>query len=164
MKKVIINLTKQEFEQTLIELGLPKFRASQVFNWIYKFGRKSFQEMTNIGSKLQEQLNENFYIYRPEIANVLKSSDGTVKFLLRLEDNNTIETVFIPTESRNTICVSSQVGCRVGCRFCNTGYNGFVRNLTAEEITGQVMAVKDHLNLWNSKEERLSNVVFMGMG
>ena len=89
------------------------------------------------------QSNKNYYIYRPTIVKTSKSIDGTIKFLLELKDYNTIETVFIPATNRNTICISSQVGCAVGCKFCNTGYNGFKRNLTTEEIVSQVLIVKD---------------------
>lgn len=164
MKKGLLNLSKEEFEATLAEMQILKFRANQIYSWIYKFGKNSFTEMTNIGAMLRQTLNEKFYIYRPEITEVLKSSDRTIKFLLKLEDFNTIETVFIPTEKRYTICVSSQVGCAVNCHFCNTGYNGFVRNLTTEEIIGQYMIVRDYLELWPPKESKISNIVFMGMG
>lgn len=162
MKRGILNLSKAEFENILTEMNIPKFRADQIYSWIYKFGKTSFSDMTNIAKLLQQKLDEKFYIYRPKMAKILQSSDGTVKFLFKLHDSNTIETVFIPTEKRSTICVSSQIGCTVGCRFCNTGYNGFIRNLSAEEIIGQYMSVRDYLNLWG--KNRLSNIVFMGMG
>jgi 23S rRNA (adenine2503-C2)-methyltransferase len=119
--------------------------------------------MQNIGKSLQCILDERFYIYRPKIINVAKSLDGTLKFLLELTDGNTIETVFIPEEKRTTVCVSSQVGCPLGCKFCNTGAGGFVRNLSAEEIVSQFLVVKDYLGTWSS-DERISNIVFMGMG
>lgn len=164
VKQGILNLTIEELRDILVSLNLPKFRAQQLFIWLYRFGKKSFFEMPNIGKKLQSKLDEVFYIYRPEIAKVSKSNDGTIKFLLRLNDANTIETVFIPEAKRNTICISSQVGCSVGCKFCNTGYNGFLRNLSTEEILAQFLIVKDYLNLWDPEAERLSNIVFMGMG
>ncbi len=164
VKKGILNTTKEDFEVFLSDNAIPKYRATQVFQWIYKMGRKSFFDMPNIGKTLQNILDDNFYIYRPEIVSVLKSSDQTVKFLLKLADENTIETVFIPTSTRNTICVSSQVGCSVGCKFCNTGYNGFIRNLTTEEIIGQYITIKDYFNFWDAYNGRISNIVFMGMG
>ena len=164
MKYGILNYSISDLEKSLINLGLPKFRAKQILVWLYRFGKNSFFEMTNIGKELQTKLDEMFYIYRPEITKVSKSKDGTIKFLLRLNDSNTIETVFIPETKRNTICVSSQVGCTVGCKFCNTGYNGFLRNLSTEEIISQFLIVKDYLNLWDPESERLSNIVFMGMG
>lgn len=164
MKQGILNYTKEELEKTLVDLKLAKFRATQILIWLYRFGKTSFLDMTNIGKDLQQVLDEKFYIYRPKIAKVSKSKDGTIKFLLELYDSNKIETVFIPEEKRNTICVSCQVGCSVGCKFCNTGYNGFLRNLSAEEIISQFLTVKDYLNLWDSNSERLTNIVFMGMG
>ena len=164
MKHGILNYTKSELQKILEENSIPKFRAEQIFVWLYRFGKTSFFEMTNIGKNLQEKLDEMFYIYRPNIAKVSKSTDGTIKFLLELFDKNTIEAVYIPDTKRNTICVSSQVGCAVGCKFCNTGYNGFLRNLSVEEITSQFLIVKDYLKLWESEDERLSNIVFMGMG
>ncbi len=163
MKLGILNYTKPELIEILKEHGIPKFRADQIFVWLYRFGKLSFSEMSNIGKSLQDKLDALFYIYRPKIVATAKSRDGTIKFLLQLEDLRTIECVYIPEEKRNTICVSSQVGCAVGCKFCNTGYNGFIRNLRTEEIVAQFLAVKDYLGLWNS-DERLSNIVYMGMG
>jgi 23S rRNA (adenine2503-C2)-methyltransferase len=163
VKNGILNYSKEELSETLKSIGGKKFRAEQILVWLYRFGTTSFFDMTNIGKSLQKQLDEMFYIYRPSISKVLESKDGTIKFSLELQDGNTIESVFIPEEKRNTICVSSQVGCSVGCRFCNTGYHGFIRNLSTEEIISQFLIVKDYLKLWNG-EDRLSNVVFMGMG
>ncbi|MDR3224005.1 MAG: 23S rRNA (adenine(2503)-C(2))-methyltransferase RlmN [Holosporales bacterium] len=163
MKRGILNHSKEELEKILAEYGIEKFRAKQLLVWIYRFGKACFSEMTNIGKELQKQLGEVFYIYRPKIIQTVKSTDGTIKFLLGLSDGCTIECVFIPEEKRNTICVSSQIGCSVGCKFCNTGYHGFIRNLSTEEIISQLLVIKDYLNLWNT-EDRLSNVVFMGMG
>ncbi len=164
MKIGILNLTLDKLRNILKELSIPAFRANQIFLWLYRFGKISFFDMTNLGKSLQTKLDEMFYIYRPEVAKISKSKDGTMKFLFELKDGNKIESVFIPKEKRNTICISSQVGCLVGCKFCNTGYNGFIRNLTMEEIITQFFAVKDQLNLWNNKDDRLSNIVFMGMG
>ncbi|MDR0744719.1 MAG: 23S rRNA (adenine(2503)-C(2))-methyltransferase RlmN [Holosporales bacterium] len=173
MKKGILNYTKNELKELLNNIDIPKFRADQIFIWIYRYGKCSFSHMTNLSKTLQDQLDKEFYIYRPRISNVLESADGTLKFLLELEDKNAIETVFIPEIrpqlnnskkwNRATVCVSSQVGCSVGCKFCNTGYNGFIRNLSVEEIISQFLIVKDYLKLWDS-EDRLSNIVFMGMG
>ena len=164
MKQSILNCTIEELEEVFLGIGIPKYRAKQVFEWVYRFGKTSFFEMTNIGKELQAQLDQSFYIFRSKIAKVSKSVDGTIKFLLQLNDLNKIETVFIPELKRNTICISSQVGCAVGCKFCNTGYNGFIRNLTTEEIVAQFLVIKDYLNLWQEGTERLSNIVFMGMG
>lgn len=164
MKIGILNLTLDKLKKILNENSIPAFRANQIFLWLYRFGKTSFFDMTNLGKNLQSKLDGMFYIYRPKIAKISKSKDGTTKFLFELSDRNKIESVFIPEEKRNTICISSQVGCLVGCKFCNTGYNGFIRNLTTEEIITQFFAVKDQLNLWNNTDDRLSNIVFMGMG
>lgn len=160
----ILNFTIDELEKIFENNGLHKYRAKQIFVWLYRFGARAFDGMTNISQNMRNELARMFYIYRPTVANVRHSSDGTMKFLFQLADLNTIETVFIPEMKRNTICISTQVGCTVGCKFCNTGYNGFVRNLTAEEIISQFLAVKDYLKLWDSEKERLSNIVYMGMG
>ncbi|MDR2666547.1 MAG: 23S rRNA (adenine(2503)-C(2))-methyltransferase RlmN [Holosporales bacterium] len=159
----VLNCSKLELQKILIENGFPKFKADQIFIWLYRFGKTSFFDMSNIGKNDQNTLEKLFYIYRPRIVDTKHSADGTIKFLLELSDQNTIETVFIPDTKRNTICISSQVGCCVGCKFCNTGKAGFVRNLYTEEIVSQFLIVKDYLNLWQS-DERLSNIVFMGMG
>ena len=160
---MIINYSKTELENQFSELNLTKYRVKQVMNWIYEHGVSSFDLMTNISLKDRELLKTKYYIYRPELANVQKSVDGSIKFLLKLQDGKTIETVYIPEANRKTVCVSSQVGCAVGCKFCNTGYNGFQRNLTTEEIVTQVLFIKDYLKLWNSNQ-KITNVVFMGMG
>jgi 23S rRNA (adenine2503-C2)-methyltransferase len=158
----ILNFTKEELREILLEHGFQKFRLEQVFMWIHRFGKRSFYEMTNLSKKVQDELNEIFYIFRPVVSNIQKSSDGTVKFLLELEDGKTIESVFIPDQRRNTLCVSSQVGCSLGCKFCHTGHCGSQRNLTTEEIISQVIEAKDCLQLWAGK--KLTNIVFMGMG
>lgn len=180
MKIGILNLSRQELTAAFVENDIAKFRANQVYDWLYKFGKRSFKEMPNIGAALQNKLTEVFYIYRPTIKEAKEAKDGTIKFLLELADQNRIETVFIPEAAvfvpektakisnkrhwkRATICISSQVGCAVGCLFCNTGYAGFIRNLSVEEITTQLFAIKDYLNLWQN-EDRISNIVFMGMG
>lgn len=160
----ILNYSKEQLIQMFNSINLPKFRVTQVLDWIYNNGCKSFSNMTNISKELQELLNKNYYIYRPTIIKTDKSIDGTIKFLLKLHNNNTIETVFIPENNRNTICISSQVGCAVGCKFCNTGYNGFKRNLTVEEIVSQVLIVKDYVNSWEIKDKIITNIVVMGMG
>lgn len=160
----ILNHSKEQLIQIFNSINLPKFRVTQVLDWIYNNGCKSFSNMTNISKELQELLNKNYYIYRPTIIKTDKSVDGTIKFLLKLQDNNTIETVFIPEANRNTICISSQVGCAVGCKFCNTGYNGFKRNLTVEEIVSQVLIVKDYVNSWEKNDKFITNIVVMGMG
>ena len=160
----ILTYSKEHLIQLFDSINLQKFRVDQVLEWIYNKGCTSFYTMNNIGKVLQDLLSKRYYIYRPIIVKTSKSVDGTIKFLLRLVDNNTIETVFMPETSRNTICISSQAGCAIGCKFCNTGYNGFKRNLTVEEIVSQVLIVKDYLNSWQIKENVITNIVVMGMG
>ncbi|MDR1458290.1 MAG: 23S rRNA (adenine(2503)-C(2))-methyltransferase RlmN [Puniceicoccales bacterium] len=174
MKYGILNFSKPSLIKFLSEYNIPKFRADQLFIWLYRFGAQSFFAMSNIGKDLQKTLDDLFYIYRPKIIQAQKSQDGTIKLLLDLSNceelpkESRIETVFIPDIKRNTICLSSQIGCSVGCKFCNTGSHGFKRNLSTEEIIGQFMIVKDYVGLWNrlpsNDEDRLSNIVFMGMG
>ena len=164
MKFGILNYTKPQLEKIFSENNIQHFRVSQVLQWLYRYGKKDFSEMTNLSAELKGKLSKMFYICRPKIVQSLTSSDGTIKFLLEMSDGAKVETVFIPEQKRATLCVSSQVGCAVGCKFCNTGYNGFVRNLTTEEIVSQFLVVKDFLNLWKTDSKRLSNVVFMGMG
>jgi 23S rRNA (adenine2503-C2)-methyltransferase len=156
MKIAILGLSLGDLEAFLEKHKIPKFRAGQIMMWLHKFNTKSFKEMHNIGHDLQRFLEERFYIRNFENIKIFKSLDGTIKFLL----NDSVETVFIPTTKRNTVCVSSQVGCSVGCKFCYTGYNGFKRNLTPSEIVEQLVIVEEYIG----QESRLSNVVFMGMG
>lgn len=162
--KGILSFTLKQLTAQFVELGLAKFRVNQVLDWIYSKGVTSFTQMTNLNFQMQHLLNDNYYIYRPKISKINTSVDGTKKFLLLLNDGMTVETVFIPEDHRNTVCVSTQVGCAVGCKFCNTGYNGFKRNLRAEEIVSQVLIIKDYLNSWAVPSNKISNIVLMGMG
>ncbi|MDR1333088.1 MAG: 23S rRNA (adenine(2503)-C(2))-methyltransferase RlmN [Holosporales bacterium] len=144
-KDGILNYSADELEAKFAEEGIPKFRASQVLVWLYRFGKTSFYDMTNIGTDLQKRLDEMFYIYRPQIIATAESADGTVKFLLEMSDRAMIECVYIPDIKRNTVCVSSQVGCAVGCKFCKTGDAGFTRDLLTEEIVSQLLVVRDYI-------------------
>ncbi|MDR1233954.1 MAG: 23S rRNA (adenine(2503)-C(2))-methyltransferase RlmN [Holosporales bacterium] len=166
-RESILNLSEEDLISFLVDKGIPKYRGRQIFTWIYRFGKTSFVDMTNIDKALRRKLDDWFYIHRLRIIGINKSKDGTIKFLLKLHDDNTIETVYIPEIRRNTICVSSQVGCAVGCKFCNTGHHGFIRNLMTEEIIAQYLIVRDYLNTNPTQSEesrRVSNIVFMGMG
>jgi 23S rRNA (adenine2503-C2)-methyltransferase len=150
---------------TLSEMHEKAFRAKQIWNWIYHKGCKDFMEMTDLPISIREHLAQSLRIPRLHKKKELMSRDGTVKWLLELDDKNEIETVFIPETNRGTACVSSQVGCTLTCKFCHTGTQRLVRNLTADEIVSQVMMVKDSLNDWpSSNEKKLTNIVFMGMG
>ena len=183
MRPSLAGLTRDQLMEMLARVGVPekqrKMRANQLFHWIYHKGVTSFSAMTNIARELREKLDEAFQIARPEIVTEQKSSDGTMKWLLRLAPDargqrHEIETVYIPEEDRGTLCISSQVGCTLTCTFCHTGTQTLVRNLTAEEIVGQIMLARDRIKDWPddlaanpappSSGRYITNVVLMGMG
>lgn len=174
-KPSLIGKSRKQLVTTLRDAGLPekecRMRASQIYNWLNVRGATTFDEMTNISKAVRATLAENFSITRLEIVSEQISSDGTRKWLLRLADGNEVETVFIPEPGRGTLCVSSQVGCTLTCTFCHTGTQRLVRNLTPDEITGQVMIARDSLGEWpkpntpsSAYQRTLTNVVMMGMG
>lgn len=144
----------------LVEIGEKPFRAQQILQWMHQRGLDDFEAMSNLSKPLRARLAAMAEIRAPQIAFEQKSSDGTCKWLLQLEDGNRIETVFIPEEGRGTLCVSSQVGCALECSFCSTARQGFNRNLSAAEIIGQVWTAQRRLG----ESARLTNVVLMGMG
>lgn len=168
--KSLIGLTREEVAEKLKEIGVPekqcKMRAQQIWHWMYFRGAKSFDEMSNISKDLRAKLIENFDVGRPEIVENLISKDGTRKWLMKFPDGQEVETVFIPEEDRGTLCVSSQVGCTLTCKFCHTGTQRLVRNLTATEIIMQLLVARDHLEEWPSPSEGrlVSTIVLMGMG
>lgn len=159
MEKINLkDLTYEELLSAIQELGEPKFRAEQIFKWLYK-GAVSFDDMKNIPKTLKEKLMTDYCISKAEIAERLISNiDGTRKYLLRLSDGNYIETVLMKYKHGYTICVSSQVGCAMGCAFCASTRNGKIRNLSAGEIIDQIITVQDDIG------ERISNIVMMGIG
>ena len=165
-KTNLLGLTKAEIKSLLNKINLPNFRASQIWNWIYRSGTIDFNEMTNISKGLRSLLSQNFNIWRPKISSTHQSQDGTIKWLLKLDDGNEVETVWIPDEERGTLCISSQVGCTLTCKFCHTGTQRLVRNLSSSEIVGQVMLAMDQLKDWPSASENrlLTSIVLMGMG
>ena len=165
-KTNLLGLTKAEIKSLLNKINLPNFRASQIWNWIYRSGTIDFNEMTNISKDLRSILLQNFNIWRPKISSTHQSQDGTIKWLLKLDDGNEVETVWIPDEERGTLCISSQVGCTLTCKFCHTGTQRLVRNLSSSEIVGQVMLAMDQLKDWPSASENrlLTSIVLMGMG
>ena len=165
-KRNLVGLARAELAAELAEFGAEPFRARQLWHWIYHRGVTDFAAMTNLAKGFRELLTERFVLGRPEVATAQESRDGTRKWLLRFADGQEVETVHIPEEDRGTLCVSSQVGCTLTCRFCHTGTQRLVRNLGAEEIIGQVMLARDALGEWPSpKEDRqLTNIVLMGMG
>ena len=149
------------FDELKAELdgwGEPAFRAKQVFEWVYQKGAGSFADMTDLPKSLRRRLEDTFRLGVLELAEQLRSEDGTEKFLFRLADGRLIETVLIPSGGRRTLCLSTQVGCKFACVFCASGAGGFERNLLPSEMLGQVLFLRDRL------EVRLTNFVFMGMG
>ncbi len=155
-------LTLKDLESSIGSLGREKFRARQLYTWIYAKSVFDFHEMTNIPKSLRKIFGDMFSTKLLEIKEVLQSSDGSRKFVFALGDGNIIESILMPEKERNTLCISSQIGCRMGCKFCVTGKIGFKRNLTAAEIVNQVVTVKEYLR--GAVEERITNIVFMGMG
>ncbi len=171
MSKIcILDYTKEELSSII----KPSFRAKQIYEWIYKKYVDSFQEMKNLPKDLIEELNDKYHLEPLKIATIEESRDGSKKYLFELNDGKTVESVLLPMKkekydedgkllslTRYTICISSQVGCKIGCSFCLTGKSGFLRNLTAGEITSQVLMIKKDNNI---AENRRVNIVFMGMG
>ena len=164
-KMNLLGLTRQDMEAFFAEMGEKAFRASQVMKWIYQFGVDDFDVMTNLSKALRERLKEVAEIRLPEVVQDMPSSDGTRKWLLKVDEVNHIEMVYIPEAERSTLCVSSQVGCTLACSFCSTARQGFNRNLSAAEIVGQVALATRIIGLPENKGERVvTNVVMMGMG
>jgi len=165
-KRNLIGLDLMELKEALATQGFEPFRAKQIWSWLYFHGARDFSKMTTLSKPAREKLAEHFVIARPTISQDQKSADGTRKWLLRMEDGQEIETVHIPEQDRGALCVSSQVGCTLTCRFCHTGTQRLVRNLEASEIVAQVMVARDALGEWPStrNERMLSNIVMMGMG
>ncbi len=165
-RRNLIGLDYAELTGALTALGLEKFRAKQVWSWIYCHGVSDFALMTTLAKPVRDTLAAHFTVARPGVSREQISGDGTRKWLLRMPDGQEIECVHIPEEDRGALCVSSQVGCTLTCRFCHTGTQRLVRNLEASEIVMQVMLARDRLGEWPStKDERmLSNIVMMGMG
>lgn len=167
MEKVeLIGLSRAELEEHLKQLGEPAFRAKQIWQWVYFYGKTDFAEMTNLAKPLRQKLAEYFNLYRPKIITEQLSSDHTHKWLLEFADGQRIETVYIPETDRGAVCVSTQIGCAMGCRFCHTGSQKLTRNLSAGEIVSQFMLARDVYKEWNLEGQGrlLSNIVFMGMG
>ncbi|PHS73386.1 MAG: 23S rRNA (adenine(2503)-C(2))-methyltransferase RlmN [Cycloclasticus sp.] len=159
-KQNLLNFDRKGLEAFFAELGEKPFRATQVLKWVHQMGVSDFELMTNLSKTLRERLAEVAEVRLPEIVFEQKSEDGTYKWVLELDGQNRIETVFIPEEGRGTLCVSSQVGCALECTFCSTGQQGFNRNLSTAEIIGQVWVAARALE----GKARLTNVVMMGMG
>jgi len=170
----LVGLTRDAMRDVLIAHGTPekqaKMRVGQIWQWIYQWGVRDFEAMTNLSKAYRLALAEQFVIKIPEVVSKQTSTDGTRKWLVRIAGGHEVEVVYIPEESRGTLCISSQVGCTLTCSFCHTGTQKLVRNLTAAEIVGQVMMARDDLNEWpvpgapKDETRLLSNIVLMGMG
>ncbi len=154
----IKNLSRDALAQQLQEMGEPAYRGKQIYTWLFAKGVASWENMTNLSLSLREKMQARFALHALHVEDAVRSVDGTEKFLFRLSDNNFIETVYIPTHKRKTVCVSSQVGCRFRCVFCASGANGFTRNLSVAEIVEQVLFVRD------VQQYAIDNIVFMGIG
>ncbi|MFT6911412.1 MAG: 23S rRNA (adenine2503-C2)-methyltransferase [Paracoccaceae bacterium] len=170
----LVGQTRTQLRDTLIAAGTPerqaKMRVGQIWQWIYQWGVRDFELMTNLAKPYRTLLAENFVIEIPEVVTKQVSDDGTRKYLVRIAGGHEVEVVYIPEESRGTLCISSQVGCTLTCSFCHTGTQKLVRNLTSAEIVGQIMLARDDLGEWplpgapKNETRLLSNVVLMGMG
>ncbi|AGI66166.1 ribosomal RNA large subunit methyltransferase N [Octadecabacter antarcticus 307] len=172
----IVGLTRDQLRDALIGVGVTekqaKMRVNQVWQWLYHWGVRDFEVMTNLSKDFRTTLAEHFKIELPEVVTKDVSTDGTRKYLVRIAGGHEVEVVYIPEKDRGTLCISSQVGCTLTCSFCHTGTQKLVRNLTAGEIIGQVMLARDDLNEWpepgqgtgENGPRLLSNIVLMGMG
>src|SRR6478609_9120467 len=178
-RETLIGESREGLAARLEQLGVPerqsRMRVGQLWNWLYVQGATDFARMTNIAKEFRAELDSSFTLARPEIVAEQVSSDGTRKWLLRLNDGKEVETVYIPEEDRGTLCISSQVGCTLTCSFCHTGTQRLVRNLNPSAIVGQIMVARDRLGDWPGAvaedprgipdtERKITNVVLMGMG
>ncbi|MFO7603018.1 MAG: 23S rRNA (adenine(2503)-C(2))-methyltransferase RlmN [Gammaproteobacteria bacterium] len=163
-KTNLLNLDQAGLKDLFGAMGEKPFRATQVMQWVYQSSVDDFAQMTNLGKALRERLAAECVVAAPEIGETQASSDGTIKWLMRLADGNGIETVYIPEEDRATLCISSQVGCTLNCTFCSTAQQGFNRNLTTAEIIGQVWRANQALGCIPRETRKITNVVLMGMG
>lgn len=174
MRESLFGVDKTALDTALHRANVPdkqiKMRRQQIWSWLYAHGAVDFDAMHNVAKAVRAGLAQNFSLARLDVAQAQNSDDGTRKWLFRLHDGHEIETVYIPEADRGTLCVSSQVGCTLACRFCHTGTQKLVRNLTAAEIIGQLVAARDALEDWptgntsSSGARKITNIVLMGMG
>ena len=162
----LLGMSFDEVEALVTSHGLPRFRARQLWRRVWRHGQTDFGDMTELGKEARTKLAAVCQADRPMITNRQISKDGTIKWLIRCDDGQEAEMVYIPEEDRGTLCISSQIGCTLTCSFCHTGTQRLVRNLTPAEITGQVLLAMDELGDWpaGKEERRLTNIVLMGMG
>lgn len=155
-KRRLLGMTLEELKQVVAEVGLPGYAAKQLADWLYKKKVTSIPAMTNIAAAKRAVLEERYEVGAMPAADAMKSIDGTIKYLFSAGPGNFVESVYIPTDDRATLCVSSQVGCKMNCLFCMTGKQGFTKNLSANEILNQIQSLPE--------TDKLTNIVFMGMG
>jgi len=160
-KQNLLGLPQDKLKIFFSDLGEKSFRTKQIMQWIYQQGATSFFDMHNLSKDLRQKLKAIATIDLPEVMTLNHSKDGVIKWIIKLGEENHIETVYIPERGRGTLCISSQVGCALACTFCSTGVQGFNRNLKSHEIIAQVLIAQNYLK---KKDKRISNVVFMGMG
>lgn len=172
-RKNIYDFTYDQLKFEMVALNQKEFRARQIFEWIYKHNVDSFYKMSSISKDFQKVLDSKYYFYKPEIEYVSKSNDGTIKFLIKMNDGQLVETVLMRYDYGNSVCVSSQVGCLMGCAFCASGLLKKIRNLTSGEMVGQFLLVKEYLekeaqenpSLYRSEDKKLlTHSVVMGTG
>ena len=167
MKTELIGLSFDELKDELVRLGEKPFRAKQIWHWIYNKGETDFSKMTTLAKPFQERLASLYTVTHPRIVTQQTSVDGTRKWLMAFQDGKQVECVYIPEADRGAVCISTQVGCAQGCKFCHTGTQKMMRNLTAGEIVGQFMTARDSYGEWPTPTDEtrfLSNIVVMGMG
>ena len=162
----LIGLDRESFESTLVRLGEPSFRAKQIWHWLYYQGARTFGEMTTLPMALRTRLSDSCNIDRPSVSRLQLSEDGARKWLIQFYDGQEVECVHIPEEDRGALCMSSQVGCTLTCKFCYTGTQKLVRNLGSGEIINQFLIARDTIGEWPSPKNgrMISNIVMMGMG
>ncbi|MFZ8934213.1 MAG: 23S rRNA (adenine(2503)-C(2))-methyltransferase RlmN [Bacteriovoracaceae bacterium] len=163
-KKSLYSFSLSELESYLVDNGFSKYNADQIFQWVYKKFCFDPDLWSNISKKLKEHFHQNISLNVPKIIWDACSFDGTRKFLIQFDDKNSVETVLIPARERLTLCISSQVGCAIGCTFCHTGTMGLKRNLKTEEIIGQFLAVSRFMLDNDNSFKNISNIVYMGQG
>jgi 23S rRNA (adenine2503-C2)-methyltransferase len=165
-KTNLIGLSRDDLKNLLTQHDIPVYRVQQLWNWLYHHGVTTFDRMVNVPKPVRQILEDSCVIERPKVATALASTDGTQKWLLQFADGQEAETVHIPEVDRGTLCVSSQIGCTLTCKFCHTGTQTLVRNLESSEIVGQMMVARDVFNEWPSPvgQRHVSNIVMMGMG
>ena len=166
-RTALVGLSRSELGEAVAAMGEKSFRAKQLWQWMYHRGAREFADMTDLSKTFRAKLEDHHIVGRPAIAREQTSTDGTRKWLMQFGDGQKAETVFIPEDDRGAVCISSQVGCTLTCRFCHTGTQRLVRNLTSAEIVGQFMTARDSYGEWptpNDERRLLSNIVLMGMG